>query len=74
VTNLSDQREIVQVFFESIPTGVLKILVAYRLIECPGLLEDEDSSWKLNLAIVSTLISVVQTFYNFQIESEALEE
>ena len=74
VTNLSDQREIVQVFFESIPTGILKLLVKYRFIICPSLLENGDSSWALNLALVSTLISVVQTFYNFQIESESLQE
>lgn len=74
VSNLADQREIVQVFFESIPTGILKILVKYRFIICPGLLENGDSSWALNLAIVSTLISVIQTFYNFSLESESLQE
>ena len=63
-----------QVFFESIPTGILKLLVKYRFIICPGLLENGDSSWALNLALVSTLVSVVQTFYNFQIESETLQE
>jgi hypothetical protein len=62
------------VFFESIPTGILKVLVAYSIIECPGLLEDEDSAWKLDLAMISTLITVIQTFYNFSIESEALQE
>ena len=61
-------------FFESISTGILKLLVAYRFIICPGLLDDEESAYALDLALLATFWQVIQTFYNFQIESESLEE
>lgn len=74
VANLIGQRNIVQLFFDTIPNGILKILVINNIINCPGFIEDKSSAASLYLALLSTFVKVIQMYVNLRIESSSLEE
>jgi hypothetical protein len=72
IDGLNKQRGVIQLLFESLPMGILQLLIRYEILQCQELAKE--SAQILLIALVLTLINAFVTLFMISVESKALQE
>jgi len=72
--NLFQQRAVLNFCFISIPTLILKILVANNVIVAPGFTESKDSNGSLMFSLAITILSLITAMTTLKLDANLFDE